>query len=81
MSDKGAAYSFGFSGYGQLGHGNTTSQLTPKTIEGLRGVRVLAVAGGPYHSLAVSYSGVHVCSAHSAMVTAASSGTATSHTR
>jgi alpha-tubulin suppressor-like RCC1 family protein len=54
LSDHGEVYSFGHGGYGQLGHGDQEHQPTPKLIEGLRGVRVTAIAAGGYHSLVLS---------------------------
>ena len=55
MTDRGAVYSFGHGMHGQLGHGDTSDQPTPRLIDGLpeRG-RVVAVAAGAHHSLAVS---------------------------
>jgi len=54
LSDHGEVYSFGHGGYGQLGHGDQEHQPTPKLIEGLRGVRVTAIAAGGYHSVLLS---------------------------
>ena len=44
MAGGGAVYSFGHGEYGKLGHGDTSDVATPKQIEALRSVRVVAVA-------------------------------------
>ena len=43
--------------YGQLGHGNTATQLTPFLIAGLEGVCVRLVAAGRTTSLAITSDG------------------------
>ena len=57
LGGAGELYSFGRGGHGQLGHGDTTHQLTPRRIEALRGTPISAVAAGGAHTLAVSGAG------------------------
>jgi alpha-tubulin suppressor-like RCC1 family protein len=54
VSAAGRLYSFGYSGHGQLGHGDRANQLAPRLVVALQGVRVSAVAAGEDHSLALS---------------------------
>ena len=62
MTDAGQVYSFGYGVDGCLGHSNARNQRTPKRIEALQGVsRVVSVAAGANHSLAVLDSG-NICS-------------------
>jgi len=39
---------------GQLGHGGSTSEATPRRVEALRHTRVVGLAGGHFHSLALA---------------------------
>ena len=57
LSGAGELYSFGFSWYGALGHGNTANHFAPRLVAALQGVRVSAVAAGQDHSLALSEAG------------------------
>jgi alpha-tubulin suppressor-like RCC1 family protein len=57
VSTTGRLYSFGCRALGALGHGDQDDQMTPRLVEGLHGLRVLAVAAGKYHSLALSEAG------------------------
>jgi len=57
VTDDGDVYSFGLSSDGQLGHGNTTQQNTPKLIDALDGLNIVQVAAGGFHSLAVDADG------------------------
>ena len=57
LSEGGEVYSCGLGYFGQLGHGDTAKQRTPRPIAVLQGVRVGAVAAGGRHSLAVSTAG------------------------
>ena len=53
-------FSFGEGEDGQLGHGDHGDgerQLVPKVIEALRGVRVVAIAAGTYHSMVLTDGG------------------------
>ena len=61
LTTDGAVWSWGYGGYGQLGHGDEQDQLLPKKIEALAGQRVVAVAPGASsqhsHSLALTADG------------------------
>eukprot|EP00966_Prymnesium_polylepis_P276257 6382040-Prymnesium_polylepis.1 len=57
LGSGGEVYAFGGGGYGQLGHGNKETQLTPQVIQALKGMRVRAVAAGVAHSLVLSVGG------------------------
>jgi len=51
-TDEGKAYSFGFGGYGMLGHGGEEDELVPRLIEGvLVGKRVVGVSAGEQHTV------------------------------
>ena len=58
VSDRGAIYSFGYGGHGQLGHGDRADQLLPQPVAALEAVRIKAAAGGADHSLAIDNFGV-----------------------
>ena len=51
LTDEGDVLSFGYGGFGALGHGDKKNQLTPKVIEALRGRRVVAISAGAQQSL------------------------------
>ena len=59
VTDDGQVYSWGgqISTKGELGHGNTRSQFTPKRIEALQGLRVVGAKAGHLRSLAVTATG------------------------
>lgn len=58
LTDAGAVLSFGGGEFGQLGHGvRRECQIEPKVIEALRGVRVVAMAGGLTHSMVLTDAG------------------------
>ena len=57
LSKAGAIYSFGCGENGQLGHGDTEDQHTPKRIIALRDVQVCACTACPHHSLVKSDTG------------------------
>ncbi len=52
IDDTGSMYTWGWSKYGQLGHGDHVDQPTPKQVESLKGRRMTLLAGGWRHSLA-----------------------------
>jgi RCC1 and BTB domain-containing protein len=56
-SEDGRAYSFGYSEYGQLGHGDKENRSTPTLIEALEGKFVVQVACGYEHSMALTSKG------------------------
>ncbi len=54
LTDEGKVLSFGSGGYGELGHGDRATQCTPKVIEMLRSMRVVAIAAGANFSLVLT---------------------------
>ncbi|KAG1657956.1 hypothetical protein FOA52_004727 [Chlamydomonas sp. UWO 241] len=58
VGGDGRIYTFGWSKYGQLGHGDDVDCMTAKRVEGLAGVRVVRVAGGWRHTMAADSDGV-----------------------
>ena len=57
ITADGAVWSWGWGGYGMLGHGDQQNQLLPKKIEAFAGLRVVAVSVGHDHSLALTADG------------------------
>ncbi len=57
LNNKGEVYTCGFGGMGQLGHGNTDDQFTPKKVTALNGKTIVFVAAGQYHTIAISSTG------------------------
>jgi len=57
ITADGAVWSWGAGGNGRLGHGDQQEQLLPKKVEALAGQRVVAVAAGWSHSLAITADG------------------------
>jgi len=57
ITADGAVWSWGFGGFGKLGHGDERNQLLPKKVEALAGHRVAAVSAGHAHSLAITANG------------------------
>ena len=57
LTTTGALYSFGEGENGSLGHGDWNNQHTPKLVEALQGVRVVAVAANAMASLALGEAG------------------------
>jgi len=57
ITADGAVLSWGYGAYGQLGHGDGQEQLEPKKVEAFDGQRVLGVAVGGQHSLALTADG------------------------
>ena len=52
LTNEGQVFTFGLGNYGQLGHGNFETLLTPTRIRGpLAKVRVIAVAAGAFHTV------------------------------
>jgi len=54
ITADGSVWSWGDGAFGKLGHGDYQNQLLPKKVEGFAGRRVVAVAAGDIHSLAVT---------------------------
>uniref|UniRef100_A0A3B3ZI62 Uncharacterized protein n=1 Tax=Periophthalmus magnuspinnatus TaxID=409849 RepID=A0A3B3ZI62_9GOBI len=59
ITSSGELYSWGLGEYGRLGHGDNTTQK-PQMVEGLRGKKIVHVAVGALHCLAVTETG-QVC--------------------
>jgi len=59
VTDLGAVFSFGSSGFGALGHGSLKSEVLPRRIEALTQTRrrFVAVAAGDFHALALTEEG------------------------
>ena len=57
VSEEGPLYSFGSGGHGELGHGNRGGLRSPKMVNALRHVRIVAAAAGVSHSLALAEDG------------------------
>lgn len=60
VASTGAAYTWGNNESGQCGHGGSVASvavLSPRVVEGLKGVRVTAMAGGWAHTLALTRCG------------------------
>lgn len=53
----GAVYGVGFGVFGKLGNGSTRDEGVPRIIDALEGVRIVQVACGAYHSLALDHEG------------------------
>ena len=53
----GALFSFGVGGDGQLGHSDCADQLRPKRVVALAKERIIGVAAGGCHSLALTAEG------------------------
>ena len=53
----GKVHSFGDGAYGRLGHGVRSNEMVPRWIKGLDGARVVAVAAGRMHSMALTADG------------------------
>jgi len=49
VSSSGGLYTYGWSKYGQLGHGDFEDHLTPHKVEALRGSSISLVISFPFH--------------------------------
>ena len=56
-TSTGALWAWGGGDSGQLGHGDTQDQLVPRRVEALAAERVVHVAAGTLHTLAVTSTG------------------------
>ena len=54
LDRSGCIWCWGHGKQGQLGHGGSTSEATPRRVEALRHTRVVGLAGGHFHSLALA---------------------------
>eukprot|EP00877_Chromochloris_zofingiensis_P008815 jgi/Chrzof1/4187/Cz14g02070.t1 len=57
VSDDGRVYTFGWSKYGQLGHGDYSDRLIPTEVTALAGKPITLVAGGWRHTMAADAHG------------------------
>ncbi|KAJ4951449.1 hypothetical protein NE237_028281 [Protea cynaroides] len=57
VSSSGGLYSYGWSKYGQLGHGDFEDHLIPHQLEALRDVVISQISGGWRHTMAVTSDG------------------------
>jgi alpha-tubulin suppressor-like RCC1 family protein len=57
LTSTGRMLAWGYNGYGELGNGSTTNSSTPVAVSLPSGTTVTAIAGGFYHSLALTSSG------------------------
>ena len=57
LSDYGHVYSWGSGSDGCLGHGNQQSQYTPKLVDALHNEKIVAIAAGILHSVALTNAG------------------------
>ena len=64
LTVEGKLFSFGFGGYGQLGHGDMVSQSQPKRVAALANEQVVRVAAGNHHSLALTVEGTRLSFGH-----------------
>ncbi|GIL50419.1 hypothetical protein Vafri_6548 [Volvox africanus] len=58
LDAAGQVWSFGWNDRGTLGHGHRNQETKPKRIAALKGIRIVQVAIGGWHSLALSDRGV-----------------------
>ena len=58
LTSDGVVYTWGRGGHGQLGHGDTSRQITPKRVEALARTSVRALACGDWHTAALTSDGV-----------------------
>ena len=57
VAADGAVWSWGYGGFGRLGHGDGQTQLLPKKVEAFAGQRVVAASAGYAHGLALTTDG------------------------
>lgn len=57
VSSSGCLYSYGWSKYGQLGHGDFEDHLIPHKLEALSGSFVTEISGGWRHTMAITSDG------------------------
>ncbi|CAM6066951.1 unnamed protein product [Sphagnum tenellum] len=57
VAESGNLYTFGWSKYGQLGHGNFQDHLVPHQVHALRNKKIRSIAGGWRHTVAVDEDG------------------------
>jgi alpha-tubulin suppressor-like RCC1 family protein len=57
LTSKGSLMAWGAGGWGQLGNGSTSNAESPVTVRLPKGARIVAIAGGSQHSLALTSTG------------------------
>ncbi|XP_024461400.1 ultraviolet-B receptor UVR8 isoform X3 [Populus trichocarpa] len=57
VSSSGGLYTYGWSKYGQLGHGDFEDHLTPHKVEALRDSYISMISGGWRHTMALTSDG------------------------
>jgi len=57
ISDSGSLYTYGWSKYGQLGHGDNEDHLVPCRVEGLQNAHITQISGGWRHTMALDVNG------------------------
>jgi alpha-tubulin suppressor-like RCC1 family protein len=57
VTDTGALYTWGYNPNGNLGHGEVRDQRRPVVIQGLQGIRVVAVSTTYMHKIALAADG------------------------
>ncbi|EPS71760.1 hypothetical protein M569_02995, partial [Genlisea aurea] len=57
VSSSGSLYTYGWSKYGQLGHGDFEDHLIPHEVEALKGHQISQISGGWRHTMAVTCGG------------------------
>ncbi|MED6193076.1 Ultraviolet-B receptor uvr8 [Stylosanthes scabra] len=58
VASSGGLYTYGWSKYGQLGHGDNEDHLVPHKLEAMSGMTISQVSGGWRHSMALTTSGI-----------------------
>ena len=57
ITESGDLFTWGHNGYSQLGHSGTTQPVLPTRVSGLTGIKVIQIACGSHHSLALNIDG------------------------
>lgn len=57
LGSHGELFTFGNGKHGQLGHGEQRAEPTPRQVQALRHTRVLGIAAGDFHTLALADDG------------------------
>jgi alpha-tubulin suppressor-like RCC1 family protein len=56
-TEAGELYTFGYGGFGGLGHGSSASEYSPRLVQALAGSKVVAASAGTYHTAVVTEAG------------------------
>lgn len=57
LTDKGEVFCWGYARFGQIGNRSATNQLIPLKVESLTGKKIIKVAAGKHHSMALEANG------------------------